>query len=731
MTAKPLVHQSQLLLESFRQSAISAHDAQCMCLPGIRQLVTTTIITWLNSPHKSSPKVLWLADISGSGKSTVAQHIAYVAAQTNQLLCSFFFKKDTRARSSATSVVAHLSHQLAEAGSYGPVTTEVTQDSSLSEPSPLGAFHSHITVPLCRHPPATPSLIIIDALDESGERSDFLSALVQELPLLPATVKVMLTSKPSQDIDEALNQLSDTSSDDEALGYYSLTFDVYGQANRSDISKYITHTFRIIAQNKRLGGIPLPEPWPSSGQRASLTGHANGLLLWVAIAAAHVDNSEDPERALLELLELRHRPNPDAAMDALYDHILQSAEASPLFELSIYQAAVEVVLSADNPLTIREINEQIHQDATHTLALLRPVLQCKPEVRVAHNSFAEYVQDIQKCDPTFLISKLPRSIRTTNTSLEKCLFGRRSTESSYLFFGYPRPWDLVPDIGSQIKRGSVSPYPITHGGFGDIWSASHIDGRKIAIKTLRLHGGLAAFDQHKLQRRVIKELSVWRKLEHPNVLKLLGICALGGEAGMVSEWMPNGNVIQYTRKHKEVEKMKLIIDVVAGLAYLHRNRIIHGDLKGANVVVTTNGTARLVDFGLAKVAESTLKFSTTSTAKGTTRWMAAELMNPDEKSKAVITIPTDIYSLGMTILEIYTGFPPFMEMTNEIQVIVAVMGGGIPKRPSIHCSPELTEQMWCLMKQCWARDSRARPDTDTILAQVSDRSPYKVYSSSR
>ncbi|CAE6497516.1 unnamed protein product [Rhizoctonia solani] len=557
--------QSQLLLESFPQPLISAHNLQCMCLPGTRQSVTTTITTWLNSPHKSSPKVLWLADISGSGKSTVARHIAYAATQTNQLLCSFFFKRDFRGKSSATSTVAHLSHQLAKVGSDDRTVTtgtsaKVTRDSSFSGLSTLEAFHSHITAPLCRHPPSIPSLIIIDALDEFGERTDFLSALVQEVPLLPATVKVMLTSKPSQDIDEALNLLSGTFLDDEALGYYSLTFDVYGQANRSDISKYVTHTFRIIAQNKRSKGVLLPEPWPSSVQRASLTGHANGLFLWVVIAAAHVDNSEDPERTLDELLALRHRPNPDAAIDALYNHILQAAEANPSFEIGIYQAAVETILSADNPLTIQEINQQINQDATRTLALLRPVLLCEPEVRVAHNSFAEYVQDAQKCDRTFLISKSPRSIRAANTSLEKCLLGRQNMEFNYVFPGYPRPWDLVPDIGPQIKGGSVSPHPMAHGGFGDIWSASHIDGRRIAIKTLRLHGGLAAFDQHKLQRRVIKELSVWRKLEHPNVLKLLGICTLGGEIGMVSEWMPNENVIQYTRKHKEVEKIKLLLD---------------------------------------------------------------------------------------------------------------------------------------------------------------------------
>lgn len=51
---------------------------------------------------------------------------------------------------------------------------------------------------------------------------------------------------------------------------------------------------------------------------------------------------------------------------------------------------------------------------------------------------------------------------------------------------------------------------------------------------------------------------MWSKLDHPNVLGLLGICVFGGEIGMVSEWMPNGNVTEYTLKHPEADKLKLV-----------------------------------------------------------------------------------------------------------------------------------------------------------------------------
>ncbi|CAE6385150.1 unnamed protein product [Rhizoctonia solani] len=231
--------------------------------------------------------------------------------------------------------------------------------------------------------------------------------------------------------------------------------------------------------------------------------------------------------------------------------------------------------------------------------------------------------------------------------------------------------DPLPYLGSDIKAGSISPYAITRGGFGDIWSALHVDGRQIAIKTLRPYGDLATFDRRTLEKRAIRELSVWRKINHPNVLKLLGVCDLGGEIGMVSEWMVHGNIMQYTTEHKDANKLKLITNATTGLAYLHERGIIHGDLKGGNIVIAADGTARLVDFGLAKMTESALKFSATSTVKGTHRWMAPELMNPDEKSKAFVTFATDIYSMGMTILEIYSGRHPFVELMNDAQVIMA------------------------------------------------------------
>ncbi|EEB96512.1 hypothetical protein MPER_04342, partial [Moniliophthora perniciosa FA553] len=123
---------------------------------------------------------------------------------------------------------------------------------------------------------------------------------------------------------------------------------------------------------------------------------------------------------------------------------------------------------------------------------------------------------------------------------------------------------------------------------------------------------------------------------------------------------------------------------VSGLAYSHSLKIIHGDIKGANVLVNNRRSCRLADFGLATVADTQHMDSTTSTVKGTVRWMAPELFIGGGNAKMKWT--TDIYAYACTVYE--------------------VVNGGRPPKPSNEWFPK---GMWSMVEICWAREPSFRP----------------------
>ncbi|KAJ1304114.1 hypothetical protein OPQ81_008516 [Rhizoctonia solani] len=215
------------------------------------------------------------------------------------------------------------------------------------------------------------------------------------------------------------------------------------------------------------------------------------------------------------------------------------------------------------------------------------------------------------------------------------------------------------DLTSSLDKTLFPDYPIAHGGLGDVFRAKLIDGSPIAIKTIRAYG-ISGSPAGKYQKRAAKELYTWSKCKHPNVVSLMGLAVFRNTLAMISLWEGNGNLLQYLSTHGSADRCRLSTSICAGLAYLHENQIIHGDLKGANVLIAEDGTPKLTDFGNAQLVEGTLQFTQTSTGpKYSPRWTAPEIL----KGKSAHTLAGDIYALGMTIL--------------------------VPSHKSAYCSPHL------------------------------------------
>ncbi|CEL57197.1 Calmodulin-binding receptor-like cytoplasmic kinase 1 OS=Arabidopsis thaliana GN=CRCK1 PE=1 SV=1 [Rhizoctonia solani AG-1 IB] len=184
-------------------------------------------------------------------------------------------------------------------------------------------------------------------------------------------------------------------------------------------------------------------------------------------------------------------------------------------------------------------------------------------------------------------------------------------------------------------------YPVASGGLGDVFCGQLVDGTPVAIKTIRVYGG----DSHgKYNKRAAREIHTWSKFSHPNIVKLLGLAVYRDCLAMVSPWASNGDLRRYLYRHQSADRCRLSISICAGLAYLHENKVVHGDLKGANVLIAGDGTPMLADFGSSSLRDTTLQFTRTDTQPGySLRWTAPEII----RGKSGNTTAGDVYSLGM------------------------------------------------------------------------------------
>ncbi|CAI5479835.1 unnamed protein product [Closterium sp. Yama58-4] len=203
------------------------------------------------------------------------------------------------------------------------------------------------------------------------------------------------------------------------------------------------------------------------------------------------------------------------------------------------------------------------------------------------------------------------------------------------------------------------------GGAGGGGSSGGASGgcRKVAVKRLRWWGPAVADVQGAANaRQFLAELRVLRRIRHPSLLGLLGVCATAGELLMVFDYLPNGSLETRLRDHTKPPlpwdlRMRIACEAATGLAFLHACRppIIHRDVKAANVLLDAHMHALVSDFGLAKVASDqyTQPMAVTS-IMGTRGYVA-----PEYVQTGLITAAIDVYAFGVILLELITGHVPF------------------------------------------------------------------------
>ncbi|EJD46552.1 kinase-like protein [Auricularia subglabra TFB-10046 SS5] len=264
------------------------------------------------------------------------------------------------------------------------------------------------------------------------------------------------------------------------------------------------------------------------------------------------------------------------------------------------------------------------------------------------------------------------------------------------------------------------------GGFGAVFeadvAAAHGRSLCVAVKTFS-----ASLDMDRPERFAM-QVSIWEKLSHPHIAPLYGMCTFGlGQIGLVIPLAKNGNMNQFLRIHPYEDRRRLLEQVAKALEYLHETaRIVHGDLKCANVLIAEDKTALLSDFGLCTFVkrreENTatpfrmiyaLPFAAPELLRDQAYETREEAYIPHRPPRSK-TIHSDVFAFGSLIYEAFAEEAPWRG-SNHITIMRNVLQGQIPPRAVTRALAEPTnDALWDLCVKCWNNDPFERPSTSEV-----------------
>ncbi len=238
-----------------------------------------------------------------------------------------------------------------------------------------------------------------------------------------------------------------------------------------------------------------------------------------------------------------------------------------------------------------------------------------------------------------------------STNVDMFIFGLDNQSDKWL--------DHVRTAATSESLGSIGQYEIirevSRGGQGVVYEARLPESsKKIALK--RLVAGALATDS--MRRRFNRELSAAAALNHPNIVTVIGMESVNGEPILAMEWVNGKPITQWARDRETTvaELIDVTIQLCDAVLHAHQRGVIHRDLKPSNILVDEAGNPRVLDFGLAKIAEtedlSPDGVTLTTDFVGTPAYASPEQLC---NSRGMCDIRVDVYAIGMLLYELLTG----------------------------------------------------------------------------
>jgi serine/threonine protein kinase/tetratricopeptide (TPR) repeat protein len=312
---------------------------------------------------------------------------------------------------------------------------------------------------------------------------------------------------------------------------------------------------------------------------------------------------------------------------------------------------------------------------------------------------------------------------------------RREVESLIAAHGQAASFLDSPAVGSgapevQWLGRRIGAYRVVgelgRGGMGAVFCAVRDDdafSKEVALKLVR--GGL---DSELLVRRFHRERHILARLQHPSIAGVLdGGTTEEGQPYLVMEYVEGEPIDRYCASHglSIRARLEMFRRVCGAVHYAHQNLVVHRDLKPANLLVTEDGTPKLLDFGIAKLLDPGDDAESAPTAT-LLPVMTPEYASPEQVRGEAVTTATDVYSLGVMLYELLTGLRPYSVRLDSLELLVRTVCETEPPSPST-----VVAGVGRTTTRPPSTASELRGDLDTIVMKALRKEPSRRYGSAQ
>lgn len=247
---------------------------------------------------------------------------------------------------------------------------------------------------------------------------------------------------------------------------------------------------------------------------------------------------------------------------------------------------------------------------------------------------------------------------------------------------------------------------VGEGATGKVYVGLNVNtGELLAVKRIHFDNitrdELAAIEQ---------EILLLQKLRHQHIVSYMAIDITDTNLNILMEFCPGGSVAHLLKAFGALEEDVLRAytrQILDGIHFLHENQAVHRDIKGANVLVAHNGILKIADFGATMMLSGQKTMTEDGKQiQGTPYWMAPEVIKQEAYGRKA-----DIWSLGMTVLEMATAKHPWQSFTNKFAAMTEIASGSsLPEIPAA-----LSPQCKDFMSRCIQRDVSKRARSEELL----------------